>query len=402
MQNSDTVTTHFSNAQKNWVLFIALLMTPLSGATIDIYVPSLPAIHHYFRVSNTLVQLTVAVYLFGYGILQIVFGTMSDIFGRKKLLLISLPIYIIVSLLAPFSPNIGILLLLRFLQGVFIAAPGVLNKSLLSDVYAKENLMKYSNYITIAWALGPIIAPVIGGYLQHYYGWHAPFYFLAGYGFITLLTIILLLPETHYHRTSPHLSDIKRNFKIILTNKVFIGTIMLLSLTYAFITVFNVVGPFLVQVVLHQTAIVYGHLALLLGVAWFAGNLLNRYLVKRNVNHYKLIIINTYILITITTIMVVATFFIKISLVSIIVPTILLLFSASMIFPNALGINVSLFTQISGSSNAFMGSFFVLGSGLASAIASIFKSNSEIPLAIIYFSLALLCCLAYYGLIKNK
>ena len=154
---------------------MVLLLVPMTGASIDIYVPSLPNITQALQASTHLVQLTIPLYLLGYGLSQAFCGALSDALGRKSLLMAGLVLFIIASVVVPFSPNVYFLMAMRALQGVGVAAPGVLARAIVSDSFDKEQLPKITNYMTTAWAAGPILAPVLGSYLQTYLSWHASY-----------------------------------------------------------------------------------------------------------------------------------------------------------------------------------------------------------------------------------
>ena len=103
------------------IVFITLLATPLTGAGVDIYVPSLPVITHYFTIPQSLAQLSLTIYLIGYGVFTLVAGPLADRFGRRKLLAVSMGLASLFSLMAAWSPNIATLLIARFMQGVAIS-----------------------------------------------------------------------------------------------------------------------------------------------------------------------------------------------------------------------------------------------------------------------------------------
>lgn len=379
----------FSSRTQYIGLLLILFMTPLSGATIDIYTPSIPSIMHHFLTTSTLAQITVPAYIFGYAAGQLFVGTSTDVYGRKYIAIGTTVLFALVSALAPFSPNIGFLIFLRFLQGVFVNGATTVNKSLLSDLFEQERRMKYANYITISWAMAPIIAPYIGGYLQVYFGWHAPFYFLAIYGALIVLFYLFLVPETNLNRIPLDTKLIANNYKSLVTHTQFIACTFCLGLVYAFITVFNVIGPFLIQKELHYSPVFFGKVALLMGVAWLMGNILNRLLIK----YIRFKYLGTAATILIVTTAIIATIFsmiVGVDLYMIIVPTLIIFISGGTIFTNCLGKCLSLFPHIAGSAAAMMGVIFLTISASISFIASFFKADSAVPFAVIYLTLAIL------------
>ena len=193
------------------IAYIVILTMPLSGLTIDIYTPALPIIAHLFQASVKLTQLTIAFYLAGYGLSQLFWGPLSDQIGRHKTILIGLYTFIIATMVIPFAPNIDTILVMRLIQGIAIGAINTCSRAVLLDLFDQKKFAKYTNYTTIAYALSPIIAPVIGSYLTQYLGWHTCFYFLTIYS-----VIILALTHSFYFRTNKttipfKLANIKSN-----------------------------------------------------------------------------------------------------------------------------------------------------------------------------------------------
>ena len=267
--------------QRNLTLRLSILlaMVPLTGATIDIYVPSLPAITAHFGVLAQLVQWTIPSYLIGYSLAQLFCGAFSDAWGRRALLIIGIVLYIRASLLAASASSISMLILMRLCRAWESQLRECWHEQSPATASMSERLPQVTNYITLAWALGPIIAPLIGGYLQHVFGWKAVFYFLTAYGCVVLLLIYFLLPETNPHRHQLRPDTLLDHYKAVLASPVFLGCAFLLAIIYAQLILFNVVGPFLVQTVLGESPIVFGRVALSLGMAWFFGSLANRILI---------------------------------------------------------------------------------------------------------------------------
>ena len=155
---------------KNIIVLVALYIIPLNGLSVDIYVPSLPAVANYFSTRDLLVQNTISVYILGLGVSQLICGNIIEHFGRRRPLLISLCGYLIVSILIITSKSIDMVIYLRIIQGVCMGFSAVSARSVFPDLFSGEEYYKKASYITIAFAIGPIIAPSIGGYLQHFFG----------------------------------------------------------------------------------------------------------------------------------------------------------------------------------------------------------------------------------------
>ncbi len=363
---------------------IALIIMPLMGACIDVYTPSLPAIQTFFNCTVRLTQFTITFYIISYGISQLLFGTLSDILGRKRLLIFGCILFTLASLLAPLSSSILLLIFFRTLQGLAAGAIGSTCRALIPDAFSGKSYHKMINYLTLAWGCGPILAPVIGGYLQHYFNWHAPLLFLAGYGLLALI-LACIVPETLPPQQRSTLHHISGHYKIILTSSEFIAYVTLIMMIYGTMTMFNVIGPFLIQVILHQNAIVYGHLSLLFGVAWLSGNLLNRFTIQYDVN--KKIYLSLGCNLIITGIMLYYFHLYSLSTINLTITIFLLNTISGLILPNGYSLSLALFPQAVGSASAIMGSLFITGSGLATIVAAFLKTTTAIPLLYAYLAM---------------
>lgn len=380
-------------------LFIALLVffiIPISGLAIDIYVPSLPAVSLYFGVKKEFVQLSITFYMLGLGLTQLFAGAISDSFGRRKPFFIGLSIFFVATLFIPFSHSINQLLLLRFIQGIMIAVTIVPMRSVIADLFEGKEYYKMVNYMTIAWSIGPIIAPAIGGYLQHYIGWQANFYFLASYSLLSLILMLVYLPETSVYRHAFHLGEILSRYKKMLADKGYLVAIIINSTLYSLIILFAIAGPFLIQTVMHYTAIEFGYIALLTGLAWFLGGLTNRFVI--HISHRKKSIICSWIIFIIACTAVVLNFIIPLNIYLIVLPVLMILLIGGIIFPNNFAYAMALFPKSTGSANALFGGFLFILTGLSSGVGAYLKSTSSLPLATAYLILTGICLLLCYHL----
>jgi Bcr/CflA subfamily drug resistance transporter len=390
----------YTQNKKYLISTIVLLILPLSGVSIDIYVPSLPAVCHYFTVTESLAQLTVTTYMIGLGFMQLFAGSISDSFGRKKPFIIAMTVFILATLFIPHAKNIHQLLLLRFIQGCMLALTVVPMRSVIMDLFEGREFIKMTNYMVMAWSIGPIIAPAIGGYLQYYFGWKSCFYFLTIYSIITLILALIILPETSAYRHPFNVSEILKRYRQILLHWQFSSGLLIDALLYSFIILFGIVTPFLIQNVLHYSSIQFGHITLLMGLAWFMGTMTNRFLIDIPIA----IKVKTccYIILITTLCMLAAAFIFPLNIYNVTIPTFISLWTGGVVFPNYFARSVSYFPKISGSANAAFGSFIFIISGVSSIVGTSLKSTSDIPLACAYVGLTVLCLLVYYLAVEKK
>ncbi len=199
---------------KNTSLAIVLaLLTMVGPLGIDTYLPSFPAIAATFGVSSVIVQQTLSVYMAGLAVMMLFYGTLSDSFGRRPVMMISLVVFSIISVCAALAPTAGSLVIVRGLQGLSAGAGIVLSRAMIQDRFSGSDAQKMMALVTMMFGLAPAIAPIIGGVIQTTLGWRYIFFFLAAFGFIMLITSWRVLPETlPKERRQPF------NFKSIAAN----------------------------------------------------------------------------------------------------------------------------------------------------------------------------------------
>lgn len=386
--------------ERRWYFPVVILfMVPLAGMGIDIYVPSLPAITTAFYTSMHLVKLTIAFYLFGYAVGPLLFGALSDSYGRKKILAIGVFLYIISCLLIIISGNIYFMLVMRFIQGFTIGAVGAIFKAIMSDSYdADTELHKISAMAATTWAIGPILAPFIGGYLQHYFGWQANFVFLIIYALLILFSL-LIMPETNLQPIKLQGSSIVKNYLIVLRHPVFWSGVIGMGVVYSLIAIFNVVGPFLIQTVMHYSPIQFGHIALVMGFAFFLGGIFNRILVQK-FNARFLVLSSILVMALASILLLILGLLFPPKLYYYIIPSFIILFFSAPIFPAGMAKSMSLFPKIAGSASAVMGFLFTAFTAITTVVASFLVSSNQISSAIAYLVLIAICFLAYQLLNK--
>ncbi len=138
--------------QKKITLFLIISISFLMGIAIDIYVPSLPEISSYYHTSIKFAELSISLYLLGYGLGQIVLGILSDTYGRKRIFIFSSLLFLVASVLCANVNGIFYFNSLRFIQGVAIAGLASGMRAIIVDLFSGLELKKMANYFALSWA----------------------------------------------------------------------------------------------------------------------------------------------------------------------------------------------------------------------------------------------------------
>jgi MFS transporter, DHA1 family, multidrug resistance protein len=380
--------------KRNFLALIVSLTIPIAGLSVDIYVPSLPIISQYFGIHKSLAQLSITTYIFGFGFMQLFAGGLSDSLGRRKLFLVSIFIYILASFLAPISHTIYQLLFLRFLQGLGVGCMNVSIRAIISDLFKGQEFYKKISYITMAAAAAPIVAPVLGGYLQHYFNWYGSFYFLALYGSCMFVLSLIFVSETIKETRPFKIHKMLTNYLHMIKRWEYLGGIIILGLLYSISVLFGIIAPFLIQKVLHYSVISFSYVALLMALAWFLGTMTNRIFFE--IPMIKKVKFCFCTMLLISTSMLFVSFVHSMTLYTIGIPTFLLFYLAGIIFPSYFAYTITLFPEYSAQANALMGSVMILLAGLSSGLGTLLHSQNLIPLSSAYVCISVIVLLIYY------
>ncbi len=205
-------------------------LVAIGPLSTDMYLPALPQMTHAFSADVGTVQLTLSAFLAGFAAAQLVYGPMSDRFGRRPCLLAGMALFVVASIASVFAPDIETLIAARFVQAVGACAGPVIGRAMIRDVHTPERGARMLAYIGSAMAVAPLIAPSIGGLLAVRFGWSSVFVALSAIGVTLLITAALLMPETN-RRLDP---DATRPLRMVERYRL-----LLLSRTYVAYTAAN-------------------------------------------------------------------------------------------------------------------------------------------------------------------
>ncbi len=381
------------------IIAILCLISSLGRFVLDSYLPSLPAISEQFSISDTKTQLTLTVYLLGFSISQLIYGPLSDRYGRRSVILFGMIIFLFGSLLCSIASIPSILLMARLITGIGAGACGVLNRAIASDCFHGAEFSKAWSYTTTTLVFTLIFAPVLGGYVQQEFGWRANFGLATLFIAVTLFIVLRFLPETHTPLTKHPLKipRIVKEYYRILTSPMFIMCTLCYTLAFSGLIIYFQVSPLLYINVFGLSPTQYGWSSIIIANSYLIGGVLVNKL-ARHVSLHKLLFIGTGLLIIGGLLMLLAYYLNYANVITVLIPSAIYVIGARIIIPNAIAGSMDKSRYASGSSSALIGCIQMLGSSLISLLIANFDYETPFPLALFLTILGLITCFITYFL----
>lgn len=173
------------------------LLTAVSPLSIDMYLPSLPDIARDLATSSKLVQISVSTFFFGLAMGQLVYGPLSDRFGRRPALTLGFALYLVASLACALTKDIHMLIVARAVQGLGAAASPSAGRAIIRDRWSGNAAARAMSFVIMVMSVAPLLAPLLGGQILTWLGWRAIFWVLTGFAVLSLALVVMLLPETN-------------------------------------------------------------------------------------------------------------------------------------------------------------------------------------------------------------
>jgi DHA1 family bicyclomycin/chloramphenicol resistance-like MFS transporter len=233
------------------LLYVLLLgaLTALGPFTVDLYLPAFPLLQDAFATDEAAIQLTLTGTMIGFAFGQLLVGPLSDTVGRRLPLLLATALHVVASMTAAVAPNLALLGASRVAMGFGAAAGAVAAMAIVRDLFGGKRLVVMLSRLALVTGVAPVVAPLIGSMLLGVMPWEGIFWVLAAYGALMLLAALFVIPETlpRERRHERGASTVWQRYRSVLTDRVYVGLLIIGGLTFAGLFSYLSASPFLFQ-----------------------------------------------------------------------------------------------------------------------------------------------------------
>ena len=380
------------------ILFIAILsaVIALGPLAMQIFIPALPLIQQDFQTHPSLVQMALSLSMLSIAISMLIYGPLSDRFGRLPILKIGIGVCIIGSLICIWASTIEVLIIGRIIQAAGGAVGMVLARAMARDLYGAKSVRLIA-ILTMVMVIAPMLAPVLGGYLSDWVGWRYCFVFTAIAAVIILILVYVRLQETHFKRLPmSSLTAMVREYGNLMLVPRYAGYVFFSAFASAVFFSFIALAPYVMANVLNRPPSEYGLYFMLVSGAFMVGNSLAVRLADL-VESDRMIIFGAGFAISGTLVLAWMQWSGHLSVLALFLPVALAAFGNGMALPNSQAQAINVFPEHAGSASGLCGFIQQLIAASFVQIGGFFSQNSAWPLVgmLLIAAIAGLGCLIY-------
>ena len=366
-------------AKFSWFIPFLGALSALGPLSNDLFVPSLPLVASGLNAGGGSVQLTLSTLLLGLSVGALIYGPLSDQYGRKPVLAAGLAVYVVAAVMAALAQSLATLVLWRFLQGLGASSGSVLARAIVLDRWRGEQASRALSWMAIVTFLSPVLAPLVGGQIAALGRWPTIFWVHAAAGAGCLVIALATVPRTQRDPGS-HLIARIAAYGVILRDAQAVGYIACMALGFVGVVPLIANSSWVFQDYFGLTPFQYGLCFSLIMLGGSAGAYLNGRLVARAG-------ITTLVGVGTTSMAVGGSAALALTLVGagipgLLIPGVLYMFGVGFTFANALARTMSRFPGAMGAASAVFGVNQYLVGGFVAAALSSLSEPSPLPLAI--------------------
>lgn len=346
------------------------LLIAIGSVSMALYTPAMPTLVEAFGTSMAMVKTTLTAYMAGFAVTQLLCGPLSDAYGRRPIATIFLGIYVLGSVAAMLAASVEVLVAARFLQGVGAAVGIAVSRAIVRDLFVGQQSARVMNSIGIVLAIGPAVAPTLGGIILQLANWHSLFVAMGVIGLASLAIVRLAMPETNAHRDPAHAHPfhVVANYGRLLADRRFMVPALTMGTSVGVIYTLGTLLPFVLIDRVGMTPTHFGIGMLGQTGSYAAGGLVARRLLAA-FGADRLVLPGLILAVLGASATIALGRWVEPSYVTVMIPVGIFAFSVALILPALTTSAMAPFAELAGSASALMG-FIQMGGGFLGGIAA--------------------------------
>ncbi|MFI5661600.1 multidrug effflux MFS transporter [Streptomyces sp. NPDC051684] len=387
--------------------FILGGLTAVPPLSMDMYLPALPEVTDVLHTSAATAQLTLTACLTGMALGQLVVGPMSDKWGRRSPLIVSLLIYIVATAICAFAPNASLLIAFRLMQGLAGSAGIVIARAVVRDLYDGVAMARFFSSLMLISGIAPIVAPLIGGQVLRFTDWRGVFVVLTGIGIALTAVVWKFLPETlaPERRHGGGTLEALRTMRGLLADRVFLGYTLVGGFAFAALFAYVSASPFVIQEIYGASPQTFSLLFGLNSIGLIAVGQLNGKVLVGRVDLDKVLGIGLTLVVLAAAFLLLAAGGVfgtpeELGLAPIAAGLFVLMSCMALTTPNTNALALMRTPHAAGSASALLGTASFLIGAIASPLVGIAGEHTAVPMALVQLVSALVAALAFVTLCR--
>lgn len=395
--------THVPAGPRRVELIVILgALTAFAPLSIDMYLPAFPTLARELATDAATVQLSLAAFFLAFALGQIAFGPISDRFGRRSPLYVSLSFFAAASVGCALAPDIATLIGFRFLQGLGACAGAVIARATVRDLFERDEAARIFSALILVMGAAPMFAPVLGGKLLIWADWQAIFWCLSLIGIACLAAVIFRMPETHKaeHVRPLHLGTIVRTYRDLLLDLRFLSHALIgafaLGGMFAYIAGSSFVFIEVYGLAPDDYGMVFGANAFgFVALAQVNGRLV------RNWGARRLLRLGSWAQLAGAAVLLITAATGFGGIYGFVVPLFFSISALGLMLPNTSALAMAPFPRTAGSASALMGTIQFAAAAVAAVIMGLLHAESPVPVAAMIAGGAVISALILWGLARE-